>query len=919
MISRNSMKSRLLVILLFYVGCQNVIAQSGNYFLSHYAPAAEKVNYPSFDMVQGKTGVIYFAGQSGVMKFDGRNWDLISTKGAVYTLSISEKNDIYLGGLNGFGKTGIDEYGLPNYQSFSTDQDDAKNIFSSLVVTDRAYFLKDTKLFIVSLASDKIEKVIPASSPQNLFTNLFEIQNKVYISQEDGSLLRVDIPEKGEIKAVKATLPFAPQEEVLFSEKSPQDRYLVVAASGRVWINESNTGARELKLKDNAYLQANVVVNGAWVTDDLIALGTLRGGILFADPQTGETQEISNFFTGLPDNEIVSMMSDRSQGLWVAHDYGFTRIAPYLPFRTFNHYSGIEGNLLCAISFQNQVYVGTTLGLYKLNRFEIFEDEVYYVNKAVKGQAQTVPSENAEVAMAQEERAKTKRGLFGFLKRPPKEEKTESKSTTPIIKSTPQKQAEAKERRTRKVLKGISYAYKKVEGINGKVTQLIEVDGKLTAAGASGIFEIAESTSRTLSAQPVRTVFYSDSLKQVFASTYEDNILTFNVRPKAWLETNILDSLHDHVSYIFEDHLNNIWFCGIRGAYKAETLDGAIFNVEFAPYAHSALEESVGFSFGQNVYIATSNEFDLYNSAKSNFSIYPLDPKPQKILATAGYFWYNNGHEWQTFDKNISNAMKLDWLKLFPDIRFLAPTGDDKSLWVITSKNELYRFTAGKADDENTSYPLFLREVRGKESKLAPSETIDVDQLQGALAFEFIQPDFVNGEAIEYRYKVEGLSNEWSDWSSVNNVIPFPFPTPGTYELNVESRNLFGKASQLAPVHFRVRPPYWKQSWFYALEFFFFGSLVLLSMQLGAGNSKYRFISRLLSLLTVIMLIQFIQTAAQSFITIQSEPVVDFFIQVAIALLLLPLEGPLRKFMEASAEGKYELKGLRKVLSKLRS
>jgi hypothetical protein len=910
------MKSRLLIILLFYVGCQNVIAQTGNYFLSHYAPAAEKVSYPSFDMVQGKTGVIYFAGQSGVMKFDGRNWDLISTKAAVYTLSISDKNDIYFGGVNGFGKTGVDEYGLPNYQAFSSDKDDAKNIFASLVLAERAYFLKDTKLFIVNIASEKIEKVIPVSSPQNLFTTLFEIQDKVYVGQEDGSLLLIESPEKGEIKAVKTTLPFAPQEEILFTEKSPSGRYLIVAASGRVWINETSTGIRELKLKDSAFLVANVVVNGAWVNDDLIALGTLRGGILFADPQSGDTQEISNFFTGLPDNEVVAIMGDRSQGLWVTHAYGFTRIAPYLPFRTFNHYEGIEGNLLCAISFQNQVYVGTTLGLYKLDRLEMYEDEVYYVDKPVKGQPVVQPTKVEETVSAQEERAKTKRGLFGFKKRAAKEEKTQPAAAvaTPTASTTPKKPSIVKERRTRKVLKGISYAYKKVNGINGKVTQLLEVDGKLTAAGASGVFEITESTSKTLIAQPVRTVFYSPALKQVFASTYEDNMLSFNVRPTAWVQTTLLDTLHDHISYIFEDHLKNIWLCAMHGAYKAETSDDGIFNVEFTPYAHATLDESVGFTYGKNVYIATQSEFDLYNSAKSTFSVYK-EFVPKKILASGGAFWFNDGHEWRTFDEK-GVAMKLEWLKLFPDIRFLAPTGEDNSLWVITSKNELYKFTAGKAADENSNYPLFLREVRGKENKLAPSESIEVGQLEGALAFEFIQPDFVSGEAVEYQYRVIGMSDAWSGWSSLNNVIPFPYLTPGTYELNVESKNLFGKISQLAPVHFKITPPWWKQLWFYALEFFFFGALVLLSMQLGAGNSRYRFISRLLSLLTVIMLIQFIQTAAQSLITIQTNPVMDFFIQVAIALVILPLEGPLRKFMEASAEGKYELSRLKKVMSK---
>ncbi|MEP6796269.1 MAG: hypothetical protein ABJB16_18215, partial [Saprospiraceae bacterium] len=53
-------------------------------------------------------------------------------------------------------------------------------------------------------------------------------------------------------------------------------------------------------------------------------------------------------------------------------------------------------------------------------------------------------------------------------------------------------------------------------------------------------------------------------------------------------------------------------------------------------------------------------------------------------------------------------------------------------------------------------------------------------------------------------------------------------------------------------------------------------------------------LSRFLSALTVIMLIQFIQTIAEYNISFKSTPVVEFFIQVFIALLVLPVEQFLR-------------------------
>jgi FlaA1/EpsC-like NDP-sugar epimerase len=103
-------------------------------------------------------------------------------------------------------------------------------------------------------------------------------------------------------------------------------------------------------------------------------------------------------------------------------------------------------------------------------------------------------------------------------------------------------------------------------------------------------------------------------------------------------------------------------------------------------------------------------------------------------------------------------------------------------------------------------------------------------------------------------------------------------------------------------IELEVEPPYWRQSWFYASEFAFFTILVVLSLKLSSGNSKYQYISRLLSVLTVIMLIQFIQTVVSSQISIKSTPVIDFFIQVFIALLILPIEGLLRKFIIRSSE-----------------
>ena len=86
------------------ISSQAVWGQSGNYFLSHHTPSDENIDYLSFDIVQNGKGVIYFANKSGIVEFDGRNWNVIEAPGAIYSLAIAEGDELYVGGLTGFGK-----------------------------------------------------------------------------------------------------------------------------------------------------------------------------------------------------------------------------------------------------------------------------------------------------------------------------------------------------------------------------------------------------------------------------------------------------------------------------------------------------------------------------------------------------------------------------------------------------------------------------------------------------------------------------------------------------------------------------------------------------------------------------------------------------------------------------------------------
>ncbi|HET9055002.1 MAG TPA: triple tyrosine motif-containing protein, partial [Cyclobacteriaceae bacterium] len=270
---------------------------------------------------------------------------------------------------------------------------------------------------------------------------------------------------------------------------------------------------------------------------------------------------------------------------------------------------------------------------------------------------------------------------------------------------------------------------------------------------------------------------------------------------------------------------------------------------------------------------------------------------PRAYFANNTNLWFRDDHQWY-LSGNWGNKTNLQLLNVFNDIRYISSDPTSGNVWIITGSNELLRFSSDKKLIE-TAYPLFLKAISQNDAVNLRSSSIEVDQENSSLKISVVKPDYIGANAVEYRYFLEGLHTEWSAWSNKDYEIVFPYLPPGEYTLKVQSKDIFGKESEMEPVKIEVLAPYWKRGWFYALEFAVFASLVLLSFRL---SHRYNLVSRLLSLLSIIILIEFIQTLAGSQLSLNSGPVVDFLLQVFVAFLVLPVEGFLRTFMLKSIE-----------------
>lgn len=843
-----------------------VQAQSGHYYISHYSQDRQS-GALSFDMVQDARGFMYFANRKGLIQFDGKNWLPISSTSIIYSLSTDQQGNVFAAGEGIIGQVIVDaNYSL---KVSPIAKNPASDYFESLRLGESLYFIAEQEVVTYQTASKKINKIKPLV-PEDGFSNLFELNGSVYVTTLKGMtyLLKDDKLSPAiiaSIGSVSLALPFGNQS-------------LIVSDDQRFFLTDEADSVREIQMEDANYLKSGRVVTGAWVNENLLALGTLNGGVVFVNPKTGKTEEIVNYYSGLPDNEVFCMRADAEGNVWIGHEYGFSCIAPQLPFLSFNHYTGLSGNILCAKTFRDNVYVGTSVGLFLLVKEDQYMDEIYYVDKKTKV---TKPAEQKPITTSQQESSR-KKGLQWFRR------KKEQQETLPAV----QEKSETvltKVRMTRKVLMGSTYSFKKVAGIETKVEKLLNHKGKLFAAGLSGLYEVIDNKAIPLVQEPVEGISSTETYG-IVGETYKGQIF-------AWLDNEnrtLVEDINDDVTAVVEDKSGVLWISGTNKIYRFSMGESL---TEF-PYANPALDRTEAFQLKQGLLFVNTNGF--YTVA--NGAVRNLDSlgKPSQYFVAGNDLWYRQQEMWRSMG-TYQQHENLKYLNVFSELRYIDAEEAD-AMWVVTKDNELFRFYSNRSLSNQKTYPFIIRSIRNQDSFFQPGLTqYKIPQDGGPLTIDITQPSFGSQQGAQYRYALEGSDfTGWSEWTN-SNLLSFPYLALGSYELKVQTKDALGRINELEVLRIRIEPPFWKTPWFYAAEFLIFSLLVVLSIRLQALNNRYRVVAQVLSMLTIVLLITLIQAAVGTYF-VSSSPVMDFGIQVGIAFLVLPVELILRRVMLSTSE-----------------
>jgi hypothetical protein len=879
---------RILFFLLFLIlPLTQVLAQYGKFFLSHHQTSTLENNL-YFDIAQAGNGLMYIASKSGILEFDGTDWNLIKTPGAIYTVLI-EDDEIFVGGRTGFGILTRNQFNQQQYQSLSDELSNSSDIIGSLLVNNEVYFISSDFLFVIDRKTKQLKYETKTTSDFGEFINVFQINEGIYLQTERAGLKRFN-----EGKLNDNDLSFLSNSDIVFVDSLVQkNEYIIYTASDSIYLLKHND-FQIVNPVDAAYLSANVVIGGVYANQNLLALATLRGGVVFIDPTTGETIQILNYQSGLPDNEVLTINKDLQSSIWVAHNYGFTRIMPGLPIRSFSHYPGLNGNLKVAKTFDNKVYVGTSLGLYRLDKIEKYDEVVDYIRYVPRTTTSTSPSNEVEISSTEDIRTQRRRGLLSFLKKKNQDNESElgvEEEEAPAPKAVVQK-------RVRKQLRSVDYSYTSVAGISGKIDQLIPVGNKLMASGTGGLYlinPIAETTEQ-LTGLPIRYAYYFETEDVIFAAGYHNDVLSFEKRNNKWVPSNIFDDFKEHIVHIFADNEGRIWFSGLDRIYWIYLKRLSVLDMDEIFIDNPFLKQAYGINANNEIYFVSVEGLKKHKKSENKLDPVFEEIIPYRVIPDNAEIWMSTSSGWLNLRSNSAPEAKR-FLNIFKSISHINRNSIQNEIWIITNENELYRYNTLESFESENYFPLLVKQITFHEQPTILKSRYSIEQHEIGISISFVQPDFSGLMAVEYRYKLEGSGKDWSEWSGANNLANFTFLPVGDYQLFFESKDAFGTISSAEPIFIQIDPPYWRQTWFYAIEVSIFLVLVLLSIRLNRYGQRYRLLSRLLTFLTIVIFIEFIQTLAEDQFATEKSPVIDFLIQVSVAFMILPIESYLRNLM----------------------
>lgn len=524
-----------------------------------------------------------------------------------------------------------------------------------------------------------------------------------------------------------------------------------------------------------------------------LMLATRKGILVYNTNSKTVTERISNRANQLSDNKIISLLKDRTGGIWIGSwNGGVDFYSPYSNYFSSHNPNtagrDMVGCINSVVEANGLIWLGTDNGLITYNRST--------------NNYQTVNLGNTlsnEVKYLFKDKDKLWVSLYtGGLH---------------VL--------DVKSQRIEQSIKDFKYGYVKAIAKD-------EVGNYWIAAGTNDPFLMLDSKTNTLisrfqikgSKRYFAPINVQDVLLEngqtVWIGTRSEGLYCYNFKTKALqhivAKADTTSLSNNHVSVLFRDSKKNLWVGTFGGGFsKFNSQNGT-----FKTYNHEngLLNDAVcGImeDVDGSLWISTLQGISQFSPQKGTFNSYN----------------HNNGYP-------LQEAVLHACTKTADNTFFVG--GVNELVSFKPSQIKKNPFVPNVAISKFKVWADNVSEVESNSKSVYPDKKVKLKYDQAAFTIYFAALNFVFPNKNQYAYKLEGFDKNWNFVKNERSATYTNIP-PGKYTFRVKACNNDGVWNNTGTsFEIRILPPPWKTWWAYTLYLLIFGGI--------SGGYIYYFLSK---------------------------------------------------------------------------
>lgn len=914
------MKKLILILFPLLFVITKGYTQEGHLSLKHFSVPIPKQDYVFNDMTIDNKGRLLLAHRRELLQFDGRSWEKLPVNSSPLRF-IHLDSSLFLLTREGISIVEEDAHYQNNVKSIY--QNSEFLLGADLIRhKDIYYYLAGNKILALSPQSFQVDTIFESELGYN---DIFTYQEKLYAF--DGNFL---------LEYYQGTwldLNLYAPEDTDFVFSCQTDSLVFFAYDNGDFFAFNGKEFKVFSEELSEYLKDNYPVSGKILGNQMV-IATLNGGAVLVDISSREILNTIQYYNGLPSDEVTAVTSDGQEGIWLAHGAGISRASLQIPIKEFHHYPGLRGIPEAVLMHKDTLYVGTNEGLYYLAQVKDYETLQKVMKERVRVEVE--PDENQEdnnengflnnifktntdkATPEQEEyiqetldsykKIYRKQGYhFGKLKERLEEKEIALRDSLAIADETdqlirseklaPQLKRQIKYKTINRLvniskLKSIKYQFIAVEGIERKVTELIETPKGIVAVTTVGVFLVNGKMTKKLSNQRfIEKAFYQTAEKVLWLAG-EFGLYSINFDTKSFTtERHFSNAVYD-----LAIHNQQMALVGDNQVFIFKLLNNKLRSLQSFPIANDFSDKMMIFYEGGYFKVLKLNGVFRVDQEKNQIISGEKSTESLKYFVkdTRQTLWLSTQQdEWKILN-NQSPLVNLQWLKILPYIKYINPASD--SLIYLVAENRVIALKTNNQAWQN-SPASFINSVYKENKELSDFQDLKLEYNNNSLRINLSTIDYLFPEGVSYQYYVKGLTDGWSEWSKAGE-IDFPYLPIGEYVLQIRAKSGFSGEITNFDLAFEVLPPYWKTWWFYILEIAFFSTIILISLKLNR-SSKNSYLTNTVTFLTLILILEFIATILENNLEgyVEDSPVYTFIINVILALTISPMGKAMNKLL----------------------